>query len=192
MKKQFFKILLLTVMVFVPATTMARVDVHVSIPIPMPPPLIFPAPPIPVIIPETNVYVVPDIREDIFFYRGWWWRPWQGRWYRSRYHNRGWAHYKGVPSFHRNVPPGWRDNYRNREWKGHRWEYKRVPHKELQRNWRGWERNRHWEKHNWGIQKFPEKRYPAKKRVAPRYKDKRSRPSHGPDSGHRPGPVPYR
>ena len=191
MKKQIFKIFLLTIIVFVPLTSMARVDVHVSIPIPLPPPIIFPAPPVPVIIPETNVYAVPDIQEDIFFYGGWWWRPWQGRWYRSRYHNKAWVHYRGVPSFHRHVPPGWRDNYRNREWKGHRWEYHGVPHRDLQRNWRTWERNRHWEKRNWGIQKFSEKRYPPKKRMERTpYRDDRPQPGPRPGHGPIPGPGP--
>ena len=177
--------------VLVPITTMARVDVHVNIPIPLPPPIIFPMPPVPVVIPETNVYAVPDMQDDIFFSAGWWWRPWEGRWYRSRYHDRGWAHYRGVPSFHRQVPPGWRDNYRNREWKGHRWEYQGVPHKELQRNWRGWERNRHWEKKNaWGVHELKVKeRYKVKtKGRMHEQREHRPQPGYGPGPGSRPGP----
>lgn len=75
MKKIFFKILLFTCAVLMPVSATAGVSVHVDIP--FPPPIIFPVPPLPVVIPETNVYVVPDIQEDIFFYGGWWWRPWK-------------------------------------------------------------------------------------------------------------------
>jgi hypothetical protein len=89
MKKLIVKILFLTLVIFVPVSAMAGVSVHVNIP--LPPPIIFPGPPEVVVIPETNVYAVPDVDADIFFYSGWWWRPWEGRWYRSRYYDRGWA-----------------------------------------------------------------------------------------------------
>ena len=145
MKKSIFKILFLTLVVFAPVSAMAGVSVHVNIP--LPPPIFFPAPPMPVVIPETNVYAVPDVQEDIFFSAGWWWRPWEGRWYRSRYYDRGWAYYRGVPSFHRNVPPGWRNDYRDHRWKGQPWEHQRVSHQDLQRNWRGWEKDGHWRRH---------------------------------------------
>jgi hypothetical protein len=186
MKKLIFKILFLTLAVLAPVSAMAGVSVHVNIP--LPPPIIFPAPPEVVVIPETDVYAVPDIQEEIFFYGGWWWRPWEGRWYRSHYYDRGWAHYNRVPSFHRNVPPGWRDNYRDRQWKGHQWQHQRVPHQELQRNWRGWERNRHWERQNaWGVKGLPPR---GKRNVNP------SGPKGGPGAGgpghggpeHGPGP----
>ncbi|MGA2527359.1 MAG: hypothetical protein ABSF79_12220, partial [Smithellaceae bacterium] len=59
----------------------------------LPPPIVFAAPPELVVIPETNVYAVPDVDVDIFFYSGWWWRPWEGRWYRSRNYNSGWGYY---------------------------------------------------------------------------------------------------
>ncbi|MCK7507359.1 MAG: hypothetical protein MZV70_27165 [Desulfobacterales bacterium] len=103
MKKLIFKIVFLTLVVLIPASLMAQVQVRINIP--LPPPIIFPAPPHVVVIPETDVYAVPDVNDDIFFYGGWWWRPWEGRWYRSRYYDRGWGHYRGVPSFHRHVPP---------------------------------------------------------------------------------------
>ena len=182
MKKTIFKILLLTLIVLVPVAAMARVSVHVSIPIPLPPPIIFPIPPVPLVIPETDVYAVPDVQEDIFFFAGWWWRPWEGRWYRSRYHDRGWTYYRGTPSFQKNVPPNWRDNYRDNQWKGHHWEYQRVPHQELQRNWRGWERNKHWERKSWGVQgwgnQHPAQQYSreVKKSRTVRYRERDHRP----------------
>jgi len=180
MKKIFFKILLFTCAVLMPVSATAGVSVHVDIP--FPPPIIFPVPPLPVVIPETNVYVVPDIQEDIFFYGGWWWRPWEGRWYRSRHYDKGWIYYRGVPSFHRHVPPGWRESYRERQWKGHPWEQYRVHHKDLQRNWRGWEKNKHWEKKNyWGVKELYKEKYRVRpvKKPLPR------------DHYHEHGPGPY-
>jgi hypothetical protein len=158
MKKLILKILFLTLVVFTPVSAMAGVSVHINIP--LPPPIFFPAPPEVVVIPETDVYAVPDVQEDIFFSGGWWWRPWEGRWYRSRYHDRGWAYYRGVPSFHRNVPPGWRDNYRANQWKGQPWQHQRVPQRDVQRNWQGWQKDKHWEKqNNWGVQGLPPKQH---------------------------------
>nr|CBX29878.1 hypothetical protein N47_F15730 [uncultured Desulfobacterium sp.] len=130
---------------------MGRVDVGVSIP--LPPPIIFASPPEVVVIPESYVYAVPDIDVDIFFYNGWWWRPWQGRWYRSQSYSSGWAYYQSVPSFYREIPSGWRNDYRERRWKGHQWNYQRIPHQQVQQNWNNWEKSRHWEKQNsWGVQ----------------------------------------
>jgi hypothetical protein len=105
------------------------------------------------VLPETYVYVVPDIDEDIFFYNGWWWRPWEGRWYRSRHYDSGWARYGSVPSFYRGIPSGWRNDYRDRRWGGRQWDYQQIPHEQVQRNWSTWEKSRHWEKQNtWGVQ----------------------------------------
>ena len=154
MKKIFFGTLFLALVIAVPIPTMAmggRVDVGVSIPLP---PLIeFSAPPEVVVIPETYVYAVPDLDVDFFFYNGWWWRPWEGRWYRSRDYSSGWSYYKDVPSFYREIPPGWRNDYRDHRWRDHQWDYQPIPHEQVQRNWSTWEKGRHWEKQNtWGVQ----------------------------------------
>ena len=143
----------MTLVIIAPISTKAEVNVDVHIALPLPPPILFPAPPVMVVLPETYVYVAPDVDVDIFFYNGWWWRPWEGRWYRSRYHNTGWAHYKSVPSFYARVHPGWRNDYRDRRWKGHPWNHQRIPHQQVQGNWQSWEKNRHWEKQQtWGVQ----------------------------------------
>lgn len=182
MKKLIVKVLLLTIAVLAPVSAMARVSVHVSIP--LPPAIIFPAPPEVVVIPETNVYAVPDIQDEIFFYSGWWWRPWEGRWYRSRYHDRGWAYYRGVPSFHRSIPPRWRDNYRERQWNGHAWEHQRVPNQELRRNWRQWDRDKHWERHNaWGVKGLRDDRRSPRTKPRPGYGKPQSEPPQGPAHG---------
>ncbi|MBN1363653.1 MAG: hypothetical protein JW976_02500 [Syntrophaceae bacterium] len=156
MKKLFLKTLFLTVIIFAPISVIAGVSVRVNIP--LPPPIIFPAPPELVIIPETDVYVVPDVADDIFFYAGWWWRPWQGRWYRSRYYDRGWVYYRLTPGFHSHIPSSWRNDYRNHHWKGYYWEHKRIPHHKLRHNWNKWKRERHWEKQSWGIKGMKHKR----------------------------------
>lgn len=162
MKKLILKILFFTLVIFAPVSAMAEVSVHVNIPIPLPPPIVFPAPPQLVVIPETDVYAVPDMQDDIFFSAGWWWRPWQGRWYRSHYYNRGWAYYPNPPHFHQSIPPGWRDSYRNHQWNGHRWNHQPIPHRELQRNWNGWEKEKRWEKQRWGVQGWEKGRPPQR------------------------------
>ena len=149
MKKLFLGTLLLALVFVLPIPTMARVDINIS----LPPPIVFAAPPEMVVLPETNVYVVPDSDADIFFYTGWWWRSWEGRWYRSQYYNSGWGYYQSVPSFYVSIPSGWRNDYREHRWRGQQWNYQRIPQQQVQRNWKGWEKNKHWEKQNsWGVQ----------------------------------------
>ncbi len=124
------------------------------------PPAVFYDPPHLIVIPETYIYAVPDVGFDIFFYNGWWWRSWQGRWYQSRHYNSGWVYYRTVPSFYRHVPRHWRGEYRNHRWKGYQWNYQRIPYKNVEQNWSQWEKRRHWEKeHNWGVKSLkPEHR----------------------------------
>jgi hypothetical protein len=150
MKKLLFGTMLLALVIVFPVPTMAGVDTHVSIS--LPPPIVFAAPPEVIVIPETNVYVVPDLDVDIFFYNGWWWRPWGERWYRSRHYSSGWVYYQSVPSFFAGIPSGWRDDYRDHRWRGHQWNYQRIPHQQLQRNWSDWNKSGHWKQQAWGIE----------------------------------------
>ena len=53
------------------------------------PPIVFGGPPDLVVFPGTYIYAAPDVHEDIFFYQGYWWRPWRDNWYRSRHYDRG-------------------------------------------------------------------------------------------------------
>ena len=153
MKKLLFGTILLSLVLVFPIPTMARVNVGISISLP---PIVFAMPPSVVVLPDTyDVYAVPDIEVDLFFWSGWWWRPWEGRWYRSRYYDRGWRYYSGIPSFYFDVDQGWRGYYRDHNWYGHRWNYERIPHQRLQQNWRSWKNNRHWErKRTWGVQSY--------------------------------------
>jgi len=153
MKRLLFGTILLALVLVFPIATMAmtRDGGNVRNDRNSPPRIAFAAAPEVVVIPGTYVYGVPDVDVDIFFYQGWWWRPWEGRWYRSQNYNSGWSHYSGTPSFHRSVPSGWRNDYRNRRWKGQQWDHQRIPYQKVQRNHSGWEKNKHWEKNNWGV-----------------------------------------
>jgi len=142
---------LLTVFILsVPAK--AQVSIQIGIPLPQ---FVFSAPPMMIVMPGTDVYLVPDRDEDIFFFDGWWWTLWDGRWYRSSFYDRGWEHYQNVPMFYPQVPPGWRDHYRNHNWDGHRWDYQRVPYQDVHQNWNHWKRDKHWEKQQtWGVKDY--------------------------------------
>ncbi len=153
MKKLLFGTMFLVMVFIVPIPTMAQVDIRINIP--LPPPLLFPAPPEVIVIPGTYVYAIPDIDDEIFFWDGWWWRLWEGRWYRSRYYDRGWVYYRYIPYFYYDIDFAWRKYYRDRVWHGHRWEYQRIPYQHLQKNWRVWQNNRYWERERrWNVEKY--------------------------------------
>lgn len=180
MKKLLFGTVLLILISVYPFLTTAGVDINISIPLPPPPPLPFAAPPEVVVIPETYVYVVPDIDVDVFFYNGWWWRPWKGYWYRSRHYSSGWIHYQQVPLFYRGIPSGWRNYYREHRWRGHPWHYQRIPQHKIHKNWRDWEKNRYWEKQNtWGVKGLKHKtHYQHQDSKARQKSQKASEPQH--------------
>lgn len=153
MKKSFWGALLLTLVITVPIPALAGVDVNISIG--LPPLIVFAAPPELIVLPDTYVYVAPEIDVDLFFWNGWWWRLWEGRWYRSHYYDRSWSYYNRVPSFYFDIDPGWRGYYRDRNWYGHRWDYERIPHQRLRQNWKSWQNNRHWERRGtWGVESY--------------------------------------
>jgi hypothetical protein len=151
MKRLLFGTIFLALVIVVPIPTMAQVDIRVSFP--LPPPIVFVAPPELIVLPETYVYVDPDIDADLFFWSGWWWRLWEGRWYRSHYYDQDWGYYQSVPSFYVGIPSGWRNDYREHRWGGRPWNYQRIPHQQLRQNWVSWQKNRYWEKQGtWGVQ----------------------------------------
>jgi len=156
MNKLILGTILLALVFVVPIPTMAGVNVNIGISIPLPPPITYQAPPDVVAMPETNdVYVAPDVQVDLFFWNGWWWRPWDGRWYCSHYYDRGWAYYNHVPSFYFDVDPGWRGYYRTHNWQGHRWNYARISNRQLQQSWKGWQKNQYWERQRtWDVRSY--------------------------------------
>ncbi len=172
MKGLLFGAVLLGLVIVVPGPTLARVDIVLT----LPPPIVFAAPPEVVVIPGTYVYAVPGIVENIFFYNGWWWRQWEGRWYRSHDYGAGWAYYQRVPSFYSRIPSGWRTYYRDRRWEGRQWNYQPIPYQQLQRNWRGWQKSRHWEKQRtWGVEGL-RSRPPSRTMVKPQQRPGMQRP----------------
>jgi len=157
MKKTVFVSLLLILALAIPITAAAGVRVGVNIGIPLPPPIVFAAPPEVVPLPyAVGVYAVPGVEAEIFFWNGWWWRPWNHHWYRSRYYDRGWGYYNRVPTFYSHVDPRWRGYYRDNRWGDRgRWEYERIPHNRLNDNWRTWHNRNHWERNNrWNVERY--------------------------------------
>jgi len=108
MKKLIFGSILLMLVVF---STPSIAVVNVGVGISLPPIVIGGGSPGMVVLPGTDVYADPNIGADLFFYGGWWWRPWGGHWYRSHYYNSGWAPYSRVPAFYSRVPSNWRSEY---------------------------------------------------------------------------------
>lgn len=104
-----------------------------------PPPLLIPKPPDVIFVPDAYVYVIPDIEVDVYFYRGWWWRPYGGGWYRARDYNGPWGSVlaRRVPGVLEKLPPGLRRPRRGT---------RRIHHDDLQKNWMNWEKEKHWDK----------------------------------------------
>ena len=132
MKKLLFGAMLLALAISVPIPTMAGVSVNIGVGIPLPPPTEVSVAPETILLPGTGVYVAPEIGVDLFFFEGWWWRPWNGHWYRSQNYRSGWGYYEGVPSFYSRVPSGWREDYRNNRWQGKEWNHQKLAHPQLQ------------------------------------------------------------
>ncbi len=110
-----------------PKEAAAGVNVGVSVNI-GPPPIVVAEPPAVVLVPGSQVYFVPGVEFDVFFYNGYWWSPRGDRWYRARAYNGPWRiidrRYVPRPVF--GVPHDYRHAYARerhipyREWREHR------------------------------------------------------------------------
>lgn len=118
-----------------PAGAQISLDIHIG----PPPPYRIAAPPPVAVVPGSYVYMIPDIGVDIFFYSGYWYRPYEGRWFSARSYNGPWVYCPEprvpralleLPPDYRRVPPG----------------HRRIPYGQFKKNWAGWERDRYWER----------------------------------------------
>lgn len=139
MRKSCFLVLgaLLLILTGYATQSEARVSVNIGVNLPA---YRFAAPPEVVVIPGTYVYMVPDIDVDVLFFQGYWWRPYEGHWYRSRDYRGSWRYVEP-----RRIPRGLRElpqDYRQRLSP----DYDRVPHRDLQRNWKKWEKEKYWDR----------------------------------------------
>jgi len=107
-----FGFVLVSAILVVGLSGMAQAEVSVSINI-GPPPIVVEAPPELVMIPQTEVYFVPGVSYDVFFYNGYWWSPRGDRWYRSSQYNGSWVIINRgyVPSHLIKVPKNYRVVY---------------------------------------------------------------------------------
>ncbi len=120
---------------YFPTKANAEVSVNINIPLPG---LIISTPPAMMVIPGTYAYFAPDVDADIFFYHGYWYRPYRGQWFMSAEYNGPWGSIAvqrvpgvliNLPSNYRRVPP----------------HYERMPYGMVRENWRTWEDERHWD-----------------------------------------------
>ncbi len=127
--------ILLATGLFTPAKSIGEVNVNINIPLPG---LVIPAPPALVVVPGTYVYYPPDVDVDIFFYHGYWYRPYRGGWYTANGYNGPWRSVgpRGVPRALVSVPPTFRHMPPGHE---------RMPYGQVKKNWRTWENERHWD-----------------------------------------------
>lgn len=116
----------------------AEVNLNIGINLPMSG-VVVSSPPDVVVISGTYVYFIPDADEDIFFYRGYWYRAHESRWYRSTEYNSGWVFISinNIPSQVRAITPGFRRVPPGQE---------KIPYGQLKKNWKSWEKQRRWEK----------------------------------------------
>jgi hypothetical protein len=120
------------------------VNVSVGVGIPFPP-VVFTSEPQLVALPGTYVYAAPEYPDvEVYFVDGWWWRPWEGHWYRSHYYDRDWVSYNSTPYFYRSIPRDWRTQYSRNEWGGRPWNHEAVSYNDVQRNWSSWKREGRW------------------------------------------------
>lgn len=139
MKRSFCVAVFISVMlsVFSLLPLRAGAEVNVSITIPLPG-LVISTPPALFVIPGTYVYYPPDLDVEIFFYRGYWYRPYQGTWYRGTGYNGPWRSigsrrlpraFTNMPQSYRTMPP----------------RHDRMPYNTVRKNWSSWEKERYWD-----------------------------------------------
>jgi hypothetical protein len=130
--------LLAAFLLFIPGQGRAGVNINIEIPLP---PLFIPLPPPLVVIPGTYAYYPPEVEADIFFYHGYWYRPYRDQWFLSADYNGPWKSTDRVPRVLRGLPPTYRHHPSARE---------HMPYGTVRSNWRTWEKERYWDQHDQG------------------------------------------
>ena len=149
------KIVLLVVsLLFVVCMPLAgKAEVHVGVGVALPP-LVFAAPPDVVVVPSgtSYVYMAPDA-PGLYFYHNYWYRAYEGGWYRSSIYNGPWASIDIalVPG----VVVGVRPDYIHHLPRG----YHRIHYGDLHDHWRSWDRQRHWHRYDWYKHEMREHRH---------------------------------
>jgi hypothetical protein len=126
----------------------ARAEVNVNINL-GPPPIVVAEPPAVVMVPQSNVYFVPDPHLEVFFYGGYWWSPRGPAWYRARAYNGPWAvvERSRVPRAVIYVPRDYRARY-ERE--------RHIPYGQWKKGHGAWERDNRKAHRNWEKQRARE------------------------------------
>ncbi|MBI5805329.1 hypothetical protein HZA73_04720 [candidate division TA06 bacterium] len=119
---------------------LAEVNVNINVGIPV---VRISSDPLMTVIPGTYIYFITESSEDIFFYQGYWWRPYKGRWHRANGFNGPWTFVKPgrvppgmlkLPSSWRNLPPG----------------HPSLKHSQVKNSWKQWEKEKHWNRKEGG------------------------------------------
>ncbi len=131
-----FALLLLVLGLGFPALGSAGVNINIAIPLPG---LMISAPPTMVAVPGTNVYYPPAVQADVFFYNGYWYRPYRGQWFISARYNRPWGTIaiERVPRPLLRIPPHFAHVQPV---------YGHAPYGTMRRNFRSLEQTRYWGK----------------------------------------------
>jgi hypothetical protein len=137
MKKTSLWIVSALLLIITGYATQSEAAVYVNLPA-----IRFAAPPEVVVIPGTYVYMIPNRDEDILFFQGYWWRPYEGRWYRASNYNGRWSYIgpSRVPGGLRGLPLDYRQRITP--------EHERIAHKDVRRNWKTWEKQKRWDRHD--------------------------------------------
>jgi len=142
LKKLFpFLVLLVSVLLFTGCIITTRAAVHSTGRDEPPEVVVYGDDPELIIITGTYVYWLDASSNDVFFYGGFWWRPWRNSWYRAEMYAGPWVTIEAghVPHSVRNLP---------HDWKNHR-DAPRLRWKSVKHNWKSWEQDKHWHKKHW-------------------------------------------
>jgi hypothetical protein len=122
----------------------AGAEENININVPVPPPLEFNVQPDLIVVPSgtTYVYMLPEMT-GVYFYRGRWYRYYEGSWFKSSVYNGAWVAVSAVmvPPVIVNVPPEY-PSYVPRD-------YYRIRYHDVSVRWREWENIRHWNHYDW-------------------------------------------